>query len=84
MGLHHQPVGGGDEVPIGVVLLVAVGLVVVGAGGGLEGGVLLQFLAGEGQGEEAARVRGRQQGGGEHHRGLGVTNDCITYESASF
>merc|ERR1719341_184206 len=32
--------------------------------------VLHQFLAGEGQREEAARVRGRQQGGGEHHRGL--------------
>ena len=72
MGLYNHPIGGGDEAPFGVVLLVAVRLVVVGAGGGLEGGVLHQVLAGEGQGEEAARVGRHQQGGGEHHRGLGV------------
>ena len=34
--LHNHPVGGGDEVPLGVILLVAVRLVVVGARGGLE------------------------------------------------
>merc|ERR1719367_366612 len=79
MGLYHQPVGGSDEVPFGVVLLVAVCLVVVGAGGGLEGGVLHQTLAGEGKGEEASGVRGRQQGGVEHHRGL--ANEIVAGES---
>ena len=34
--LHNHPVGGGDEVPLGVILLVAVRLVVVRARGGLE------------------------------------------------
>ena len=34
--LHNHPFGGRDEVPIGVILLVAVRLVVVGARGGLE------------------------------------------------
>ena len=34
--LHNHPVGGGDKVPLGVILLVAVRLVVVGARGGLE------------------------------------------------
>ena len=39
--LHNHPVGGGDEVPLGVILLVAVRLVVVGARGGLESDALL-------------------------------------------
>merc|ERR1719295_568936 len=80
MGLHNHPVGGSDEAPFGVVLLVAVRLVVVGARGGLEGGILHQVLAGEGQGEEAARVGRHQQGGGEHHRGLAdeiVAGECV-------
>ena len=38
--LHNHPVGGGDEVPLGVILLVAVRLVVVGARGGLESDAL--------------------------------------------
>ena len=39
--LHNHPVGGGDEVPLGVILLVAVRLVVVGARGGLESDAIL-------------------------------------------
>ena len=38
--LHNHPVGGRDEVPLGVILLVAVRLVVVGARGGLESDVI--------------------------------------------
>ena len=41
VSLHNHPVGGRDEVPLGVILLVAVRLVVVGARGGLESDAIL-------------------------------------------
>ena len=43
--LHNHPVGGGDEVPLGVILLVAVRLVVVRARGGLESdAIFLRYM----------------------------------------